>query len=102
MNETILTQVFCSQCDLVTSDFIEFGGEFYCQEQCVAFLPTFESMEEESASRMATELSVLMDEVESDGYVGSSDEGDARMIRIMELANFLQWFYPERLDPRFS
>jgi hypothetical protein len=47
MNE-IKTQVFCSQCDYVTSDFIEFGGEFYCQEQCVAFLPTFESMEAQS------------------------------------------------------
>jgi hypothetical protein len=34
------TQVFCSQCDQVTSDFIEWGDEFYCQEQCVAFLPT--------------------------------------------------------------
>jgi len=44
MNE-IKTQIFCSQCDYVTSDFIEFGGEFYCQEQCVAFLPTLESME---------------------------------------------------------
>jgi len=102
MNETIQTQVFCSQCDFVTSDFVEFHGEFYCQQQCVAFLPTFESMEEESAYRMAKELSVLMDEVEADGYVGSSDEGDVRMVRIMELANWIQWFYPERLDPRFS
>jgi hypothetical protein len=42
------TQVFCSQCDFVTSDFVEFHGEFYCQEQCVAFLPTFESMEDYS------------------------------------------------------
>ena len=48
MNETIQTQVFCSQCDYVTSDFVEFHGEFYCQEQCVAFLPTFESMEDEN------------------------------------------------------
>jgi hypothetical protein len=38
--EEIQTQVFCSQCDFVTSDFVEFHGEFYCQEQCVAFLPT--------------------------------------------------------------
>ena len=102
MNETIQTQVFCSQCDLVTSDFIEFHGEFYCQNQCVAYLPTFESMEEQSVSIMAMELSTLMDEVEADGYAGSSDEGDARMVRIMELANWIQWFYPERLDPRFS
>jgi len=102
MNENVKTQVFCSQCDLVTSDFIEFGGEFFCEESCFVYLPTFESMEEESASRMASELSSLMDEVESVGYVGSSDEGDARMVRIMELANFIQWFYPERLDPRFS
>jgi hypothetical protein len=102
MNETIQTQVFCSQCDFVTSDFVEFHGEFYCQQQCVAFLPTFESMEEQSASLMALELSTLMDEVEADGYVGSSDDGDARMIRIMELANVLEWLYPEKLDPRFS
>ena len=45
--DEIKTQVFCSQCDFVTSDFVEFHGEFYCQEQCVAFLPTFESMEEQ-------------------------------------------------------
>jgi len=106
MNEIIQTQVFCSQCDQVTSDFIEWGDEFYCQERCVAFLPTFESMEAEreqrEANAMARELSALMDEVEADGYVGSSDEGDARMIRIMELANFIQWFYPDKLDPRFS
>ena len=38
--DAIQTQVFCSQCDQVTSDFIEWGDEFYCQEQCVAFLPT--------------------------------------------------------------
>jgi hypothetical protein len=44
--DEIKTQVFCSQCDFVTSDFVEFHGEFYCQEQCVAFLPTFESMED--------------------------------------------------------
>jgi hypothetical protein len=44
--DEIQTQVFCSQCDQVTSDFVEFHGEFYCQEQCVAFLPTFESMED--------------------------------------------------------
>ena len=47
MNENVKTQVFCSQCDLVTSDFVEFHGEFYCEEDCVAFLPTFESMEEQ-------------------------------------------------------
>ena len=38
--DEIKTQVFCSQCDFVTSDFVEFHGEFYCGEQCVAFLPT--------------------------------------------------------------
>ena len=102
MNKTILTQVFCSQCDFVTSNFIEFGGEFYCQEQCVALLPTPESIEEEEASRMAIELSALMDDVEAQGYFGSSDDGDSRMIRIMELANVLEWLYPDKLDPRFS
>jgi hypothetical protein len=44
--DEIKTQVFCSQCDFVTSDFIEFGGEFYCEEECVAYLPTEGSMYE--------------------------------------------------------
>jgi len=102
MNENVKTQVFCSQCDLVTSDFIEFHGEFYCQNQCVAYLPTFESMEEQSVSIMAMELSSLMDSYEASNFVGSSDDGDPTMIRIMELANYLEWFYPEKLDSRFS
>jgi len=38
--DEIQTKVFCSQCDVVTSDFIEWGDEFYCLEQCVAYLPT--------------------------------------------------------------
>jgi hypothetical protein len=50
MNENVKTQVFCSQCDYVTSDFIEWGGEFYCEEECVAYLPTPESMEEQDFS----------------------------------------------------
>ena len=37
--DEIQTQVFCSQCNFVTSDFVEFHGEFYCQEQCVDLLP---------------------------------------------------------------
>ena len=45
--DEIQTQVFCSQCNFVTSNFVEFHGEFYCEEECVAFLPTFESMEEQ-------------------------------------------------------
>jgi len=48
MNENVKTQVFCSQCDLVTSDFIEFGGEFFCEENCFVYLPTFESMAAQS------------------------------------------------------
>jgi hypothetical protein len=47
MNENVKTQVFCSQCDLVTSDFLEWGGEFWCEEECVSYLPTPESMEEQ-------------------------------------------------------
>jgi hypothetical protein len=50
MNENIKTQVFCSQCDQVTSDFIEWGDEFWCEDQCVAYLPTPESMEEQDFS----------------------------------------------------
>lgn len=41
------TQVFCSQCGFVTPNFIEWCGEFYCEEQCVAYLPTEVSMEEQ-------------------------------------------------------
>jgi len=100
MNETIQTQVFCSQCDQVTSDFIEFGGEFYCQEQCVAFLPTFEVMEQERAEReantMARVLAALMDEVEA-GTPLEENRSD-----IERIANYLDWFYPDKLDPRFS
>jgi hypothetical protein len=40
MNENVKTLVFCSQCDLVTSNFLEWAGEFWCEEKCVAFLPT--------------------------------------------------------------
>jgi len=38
--DEIKTQVFCSQCNFVTSNFVEWGGEFYCEEECVAYLPT--------------------------------------------------------------
>ena len=41
------TQVFCSQCDFVAPNFIEWAGEFYCEEECVAYLPTEASMEEQ-------------------------------------------------------
>lgn len=41
------TQVFCSQCDFVTSNFVEFHGEFYCEEECVAYLPTEAAMDEQ-------------------------------------------------------
>ncbi len=40
MNENEKTQVFCSQCDFVTSDFVEWGDEFYCEERCIHLLPT--------------------------------------------------------------
>ena len=48
--DEIKTQVFCSQCDRVTSDFLEWGDEFWCEEECVAYLPTPESMEEQDFS----------------------------------------------------
>lgn len=47
MNEKIETQVFCSQCDRVTTDFVEWGNEFYCQEECYAYLPTEALMDEQ-------------------------------------------------------
>ena len=50
MNENVETQVFCSQCDQVTSNFVEWGDEFYCQEQCYVYLPTEALMEEQDFS----------------------------------------------------
>jgi hypothetical protein len=40
MNKLYETQVFCSQCDQVTSNFLEWADEFWCQEKCVEELPT--------------------------------------------------------------
>ena len=101
--DEIKTQVFCSQCGFVTSQFIEFGGEFYCEQECVKMLPTEADMEEEAASRMARELSSLMDEVEAlGGDVTSEGSEDEAMLRIEYLANYLSWFYPQLLDKRFS
>ena len=105
--DEIRTQVFCSHCGFVTPDFIEWGGEFYCEAQCVALLPTPEVMEAEREQRearaMAFELSALMDEVESLGgdYTSEGSENDT-ILRIQYLANFLHWFYPDLLDKRFQ
>ena len=103
----IATQVFCSFCDSVTSHFIEWGDEFYCVQNCLDYLPTPEAMEAERSEReansMARELSNLMDEVEARGgahtSAGSTDE---TMVRIEHLANWLSWFYPDKLDSRFK
>jgi hypothetical protein len=43
--DEIQTQVFCSQCDMVTSNFVEWADEFWCEEECVAYLPTPEDFE---------------------------------------------------------
>lgn len=51
---------------------------------------------------MAVLCSALMDEVEASAYSGSSDDGDPRMVKIMEMANLLNWFAPHLLDPRFG
>ena len=97
------TQVFCSQCGFVTSDFIEFGGEFYCEQECVKMLPTEADMQDEQAARWSRELTSLMDEVDALGVaVTSEDSEDEVMARIEFLANYLSWFYPELLDKRFS
>ena len=106
LNE-IQTQVFCSQCDFVTSNFIEWAGEFYCEARCVYLLPTPEVMEAEREQReadaMARELSALMDEVEASGGDHTSEGStDETMLRIEFLANYLDWFFPEKLDPRFG
>jgi hypothetical protein len=51
---------------------------------------------------IAAECTKLMNQVEAAGYIGNSDDGDSRMVRIMEIANVLQVFAPELLDPRFA
>ena len=93
------TNVFCSFCGIATPDFIEWGDEFYCEAQCFAYLPTPEAMEaereEREANAMARVLSGLMDEVEA----GSDLEEHRRDIEA--IANYLDWFYPDKLDPRF-
>ena len=105
--DEIKTQVFCSQCGFVTSDFIEWGDEFYCEAQCVALLPTPEVMEAEREQRearaMAFELSALMDEVEAWGGDHTSEGSENEtLLRIEYLANFISWFYPDLLDKRFQ
>ena len=101
--DEIKTQVFCSQCGFVTSQFIEFGGEFYCEQECIKMLPTEADMENEQASRWARELSSLMDEVDALGVDVTSEENeDEVMGRIHYLANYLSWFYPHLLDKRFG
>jgi len=101
--DEIKTQVFCSQCGFVTSQFIEFGGEFWCEQECVKMLPTEADMEDEQASRWARELTSLMNEVEALGCdVTSEGSEDEAMLRIEFLTNYLAWFYPDLLDKRFS
>ena len=101
--DEIKTQVFCSQCGFVTSQFIEFGGEFWCEQECVKMLPTEADLETEQASRWSRELTSLMDEVDALGVAATSEESeDEVMARIEFLANYLSWFYPELLDKRFS
>jgi len=46
--DEIQTQVFCSQCGFVTSNFVEWGDEFWCEEECVAYLPTPEDFESDA------------------------------------------------------
>jgi hypothetical protein len=46
--DEIQTQVFCSQCGFVTSNFLEWGDEFWCEEECVAYLPNPEDFESDT------------------------------------------------------
>jgi len=57
---------------------------------------------EHAPQELSALCSSLMDEIEASAYTGSSDDGDPRMVRIMEIANYLSWFYPELLDKRFA
>ena len=105
--DVIKTQVFCSHCAVVTTDFIEWGDEFYCEAKCVALLPTPEVMQAEAELRdardMARELSGLMDEVEAWGGTHTSEGSDNEMLKRIEyLANYLDWFFPDLLDKRFQ
>ena len=57
---------------------------------------------ENQYSAMAAECTYLMNQVEAEGYVGSDEDGDPRMVRISEIATVLSYFRPELLDPRFQ
>ena len=53
--------------------------------------------------KMSKELSKLMDEIDLEGKpVDSTGTDDPRLLRIEYLANYLDIFYPELLDSRFS
>lgn len=57
----------------------------------------------EEAISKAGRLSYLMDEIEASGFHGTSEGTENLvMLEIEELANFLNWFYPNLLDPRFE
>ena len=62
----------------------------------------FENLADREVDDIARELSSLMDDVETDDYRGTSVDGDPRMFRIEVLANYLHWFYPDKLDKRFN
>lgn len=68
--DEIKTQVFCSHCDSVTSDFIEWGDEFYCQEHCVAYLPTPEDFEGDLQADAEWLASAGFGDDEDYGYFG--------------------------------
>ena len=62
----------------------------------------FENLADREVDDIARELSLLMDDVETDDYRGTSVDGDPCMLRIEVLANYLHWFYPDKLDKRFN
>jgi hypothetical protein len=65
------TQVFCSQCGFVTSNFIEWGDEFWCQEKCVDELPT------EAALQAHQDIwDAMRDEFADSDWLASAGWGD--------------------------
>jgi len=94
---------FARSVTLLHLTFLSGQVSFYCEQECVKMLPTEEDMKDEQASRWARELTSLMDEVDALGVEATSEDSeDEVMARIEYLANYLSWFYPNLLDPRFS
>lgn len=72
-------------------------------ERTTEDIAEFFSDAEQEAVNKAARLTYLMDKVEESGFHGTSEGSEnPLMLEIEDLANFLNWFYPDLLDPRFN